>query len=138
MVSFLHSSSVQRGMHMTPSYNIIDTTLREGEQTPGLLFSLTEKKYILDGLVKIGVTEAEIGISSKFHLCPGPLISYCRTSHPNLKLSLWSRCREEDIIHAAELKPDILSLSVPVSDIHLQNRLQKGSSLGTKNNGEKY
>jgi len=110
---------------MTPNYNIIDTTLREGEQTPGLLFSLTEKKRVLDGLVKIGVTEAELGISSKLHPCSGPLISYCKTNHPNLKLSLWSRCREEDIIHALQLEPDILSLSVPTSDIHLQDRLHK-------------
>lgn len=110
---------------MTPIYHIIDTTLREGEQTPGLLFSLIQKKQVLDGLVKIGVTEAEIGISAKLHLCSGPLINYCRTTHPNLKLSLWSRCRKEDIMHASELKPDILSLSVPVSDIHLHDRLQK-------------
>ena len=110
---------------MPLKYNIIDTTLREGEQTPGLLFSLNEKKRILDGLVSIGVTEAELGVSSKLHHCSGPLINYCRKNHPNLKLSLWSRCKEEDIIHAIQLGPDILSLSVPVSDIHLQDRLQK-------------
>lgn len=110
---------------MTRKYHIIDTTLREGEQTPGLLFSLSEKKCILDGLVKIGITEAELGVSSPLHACSGPLITYCRTHHPALQLSLWSRCREEDICHASTLKPDILSLSIPVSDIHLRDRLQK-------------
>ncbi len=123
---------------MTPNYHIIDTTLREGEQTPGVLFSLTEKKCILDGLVRIGVDEAELGVSSKLHPCPGPLIKYCRDHHPQLKLSLWSRCRKEDIIHASELNPDILSLSIPVSDIHLQDRLQKDRDLGSKNNGDGY
>ena len=110
---------------MTPHYDIIDTTLREGEQTPGLLFSLPEKKRVLDGLAMIGVSEAELGISSKLHPCSGPLINYCRTNHSNLKLSLWCRCRIEDIIHASKLRPDILSLCVPVSDIHLQDRLHK-------------
>jgi homocitrate synthase NifV len=110
---------------MIKNYHIIDTTLREGEQTPGLLFSLTEKKRILDGLARIGITETELGISSKLHPCPGPLISYCRANHPALKLSLWSRCRQEDISHASRLNPDILSLSIPVSDIHLRDRLQK-------------
>ncbi len=110
---------------MTEKYHIIDTTLREGEQTPGLLFSLPEKKRILDGLVKIGVTEAELGISSRLHPCPRSLITYCRSAHPHLKLSLWSRCRKEDIIHASDLAPDILSLSVPVSDLHIQDRLKK-------------
>ena len=61
-------------MQMIKNYNIIDTTLREGEQTPGVTFSLTEKKCILDGLARIGVTEAELGVSSKLHPCPGPLI----------------------------------------------------------------
>jgi len=55
---------------MPPTYHIIDTTLREGEQTPGLLFSLMEKKHILNGLVKIGITEAEVGIASPLHPCP--------------------------------------------------------------------
>jgi len=110
---------------MKPKHHIIDTTLREGEQTPGLLFTLAEKKKILDGLVKIGVGEAELGVSSKLHPCSGPLINYCRTRHPSLQLSLWSRCKEDDISHAARLQPDILSLSVPVSDLHLHDRLQK-------------
>ncbi|MGB3212935.1 MAG: hypothetical protein WBB19_19695 [Desulforhopalus sp.] len=113
---------------MSKDYNIIDTTLREGEQTPGLLFTLTEKKRILDGLVDVGVTEAELGISSKLHSCTGPLVNYCRMNHPTLQLSLWSRCRKEDIDHAAQIQPDILALSVPVSDIHLQDRLHKDRS----------
>ncbi|KJS03061.1 MAG: hypothetical protein VR65_02105 [Desulfobulbaceae bacterium BRH_c16a] len=106
-------------------WEIIDTTLREGEQTPGVLFSLEEKRLILDGLVKVGVSEVELGISSRFHPCSGQLIAHSRRAHPGLRLSLWSRCREEDIFFAAEHKPDILSLSIPVSDIHLEKRLQK-------------
>ena len=93
---------------MTQNYHIIDTTLREGEQTPGVTFSLIEKKRILDGLVRIGVTEAELWVSSRLHPCSGPLINYCRTNHPKLKLSLWSRCKKADIIHAIQLAPDIL------------------------------
>ena len=108
-----------------PEYEIIDTTLREGEQTPGVLFSLPEKQRILDGLVKVGVAEVELGIASRFHPCTGPLIAYGRRTHPGLRLSLWSRCREEDIAWAAGQKPDLLSLSIPVSDIHLEKRLQK-------------
>lgn len=107
---------------------IIDTTLREGEQTPGVHFSLQEKQHIVDGLASIGVTEVEIGISSRFHPCSGPLITYCRTAHPGLRLSLWSRCREEDISWAAGQRPDIVSLSIPVSDIHLETRLQQSRS----------
>lgn len=108
-----------------PKDMIIDTTLREGEQTPGVLFSLSEKKLILDGLVRIGVGEAELGISSTHYSCPGLLIEYCRNVHPGLNLSLWCRCKQEDIAHGISLRPDILSLSIPVSNIHLKERLSR-------------
>lgn len=107
---------------------IIDTTLREGEQAPGILFSLPEKKRIIDGLSQIGVTEVELGISSGFHSCIKPLVEYCRKHHPQLLLSLWCRCCVDDITHAAEMQPDIISLSIPTSDIHLQDRLKKDRS----------
>jgi len=110
---------------MRKEYEIIDTTLREGEQTPGVLFSPEEKRRIVDGLVRVGVGEVELGISSTYHPCVGPLIAHCRSNHPHLKLSLWSRCRKEDIAVAAMLRPDLLSLSIPVSDMHLQKRLGK-------------
>ncbi len=110
---------------MRKDYQIIDTTLREGEQTPGVLFSLPEKRLIVDGLARVGVGEVELGVSSRYHPCVGPLIAHCRSNHPHLKLSLWSRCKNEDIGVAAELRPDLLSLSIPVSDIHLEKRLGK-------------
>jgi homocitrate synthase NifV len=110
---------------MQHNYAIIDTTLREGEQSPGVYFSAEVKKSIINGLVRIGVAEVELGISSRFHPCVGPLIAHCRDRHPQLSLSLWSRCREEDIALAAELRPDLLSLSIPVSEIHLEKRLGK-------------
>jgi homocitrate synthase NifV len=111
---------------MDKGYAIIDSTLREGEQTPGVLFSPAEKREIIKGLVRVGVDEVELGIASRFHPCVGALTDYCRREHPGLGLSLWSRCRQEDIETAAEWRPDILSLSIPVSDIHLEKRLGKG------------
>ena len=131
MVFPLHNQRnrfIQEDTTLMRKFDIIDTTLREGEQTPGVVFSLAEKKLIIEGLAKIGVPEVEAGISSRFHPCAGQLITYSRSFHPDLKLSLWCRCREEDISLAAELKPDILSLSIPVSDIHLEKRLQKSRS----------
>jgi homocitrate synthase NifV len=113
---------------MHGEHQIIDTTLREGEQTPGVLFSPEEKRRIVDGLVGVGVGEVELGISSRYHPCVGPLLAYCRSHHPHLKLSLWSRCHKEDIAVAVQLQPDLLSLSIPVSDIHLEKRLGKDRS----------
>ena len=117
---------------MDKLFEIIDTTLREGEQTPGVLFSLAEKKSIIDRLAQVGVGEIELGIASHFHPCTRPLIAHCRNNHPSLNLSLWSRCRKEDIAVATELRPDLLALSIPVSDIHLEKRLGKDRSWALK------
>ena len=110
---------------MKKAKRIIDTTLREGEQTPGLSFSLSDRKRIIDGLTAIGVDEIEVGIATALARDIEPLLKYCRSTHPALSLSLWSRCCLEDIRMAGRLKPDILSLSIPVSDIHLEERLGK-------------
>lgn len=109
---------------MQNRYRIIDTTLREGEQTPGVSFSLEEKKNIVDGLCRIAVAEIEIGIASPLMQDIPDLLNYCRENYPGL-VSLWSRCRFDDISYAGTLQPDILSLSIPVSDLHLENRLGK-------------
>ena len=107
---------------------IIDTTLREGEQTPGVNFSLTEKKRIIDGLVAIGIDEIELGIASHLIDCPAHLLDHCRRYHPLLRHSLWSRCLEKDIRFAAKLSPDIISLSLPVSDLLIRDKLEKDRS----------
>ena len=110
---------------MQNNYRIIDTTLREGEQTPGVAFHMTEKLRIVDGLAAIGVDEVELGIASVLTRDIDRLLLSCRNRHPALSLSLWSRCRPEDISVARLLRPDILSLSIPVSDLHLEQRLGK-------------
>ncbi len=110
---------------MKKTNRIIDTTLREGEQTPGLSFSLVDRKRIIDGLAAIGVDEIEVGIATTLAGDIEPLLKYCRSTHPTLSLSLWSRCCREDVRMAGRLRPDVLSLSIPVSDIHLEERLGK-------------
>ena len=113
---------------MNSPIHLIDTTLREGEQTVGINFSLRQKKAIINGLALVGVSELEIGIASPFACDLGEILSFCRTHHSSLRTSLWARCKEEDIITAAALSPDRLSLSIPVSDLHLDRKLGKDRS----------
>ncbi len=104
---------------------IIDSTLREGEQTPGVIFSASEKLNIIDGLASVGIKEIEIGIASSLIKCPARLLDYCRLNYPSLTCSLWSRCIEADIKYAANIMPDIISLSIPVSDILIHEKMAK-------------
>lgn len=117
---------------MVRKYKIIDTTLREGEQAPGVMFTLEQKKKIIDLLVHVGVAEIELGVSSPLADCTMPLLKYCRSNYPDMRLSLWSRCREEDIRFASILMPDILSLSIPVSEIHLTKKMVRDRSWAEK------
>ena len=101
---------------------LIDTTLREGEQTPGVRFTSEQKKRIIAYLCEVGIEEIEVGISSPRAYNCRKLIEFTRSNFSDVSLSLWSRCIFDDITHAAHLAPDILSLSVPISDIHLETK----------------
>ncbi|MCI5149933.1 MAG: homocitrate synthase, partial [Candidatus Electrothrix sp. MAN1_4] len=41
---------------------LIDSTLREGEQTPSVAFTDQDKLEIIQGLCRVGVDEIELGI----------------------------------------------------------------------------
>lgn len=107
------------------SVKIIDTTLREGEQSPGVFFAGSVKKKIVTGLVGLGVDEIEIGVASQENSDLKMVADYLRTAHPRQPFSLWCRCRERDIEYAISLGASCLSLSIPASDLHLAKKLGK-------------
>jgi homocitrate synthase NifV len=108
----------------TPKH-LIDTTLREGEQTVGIHFTTEQKMEIIKGLALVGISEIEIGIASPLTHDLAEIMDYCRAHHPGMKISLWCRCKREDIMYASALSPDRLSLSIPISDLHLYTKLGK-------------
>lgn len=107
---------------------LIDTTLREGVQTAGISFSKEDKEEIVAALTVVGIEEIEVGIVNAYDQELAGIIRQCRQISPRTKISLWSLCRKTDIALAAQLSPDVLSLSLPVSDIHLKYKLQKNRS----------
>lgn len=105
---------------------IIDSTLREGEQTAGVTFSFQQKLDIVRCLSAVGIDEIELGVASPRSPELFSLVAEAsRISQGACRISLWSRCLVEDIKFAQYCKPDTLSLSMPVSDIHLQEKLHR-------------
>jgi homocitrate synthase NifV len=112
---------------MTPNFHgIIDSTLREGEQTPGVNFSQELRYEIIRQLCQVGVEEIELGVASEKNNHLQDLFAFARqTSKGRQRLGLWCRCHSGDIAFAASCQPDVLSLSIPASDLHISQRLQK-------------
>ena len=104
---------------------LIDSTLREGTQRVGVRFSSQQKQEIVSRLLDAGIEEIELGIVSAYDHELRQLLSWCRKHTSHRRYALWSRCCENDIRAAADLAPDILSLSIPVSDLHIHKKMER-------------
>ncbi len=95
-----------------------DTTLRDGEQAPGVVFSLADKLRIAAALDALGVDEAEVGSAA---MGPEELAGLRVLSEQGfaMRLSCWCRALEEDIYYAAKAGMKIVNVSFPASDILL-------------------
>ena len=102
----------------TNPIKIIDTTLRDGEQAPGVVFSLNEKLIIAEMLDNIGIDELEVGspfISDREIRIIRKIVSSGFRFHS----SCWSRAKFEDIDAAAKTGAEGINISYSVSDIQL-------------------
>jgi homocitrate synthase NifV len=103
---------------------IVDTTLRDGEQSAGKAFSIDEKVEIAKYMDENNIYQIEAGIPVMGDL-EKECIKRILDNRKNSLVSTWNRMNKKDIIHSMECKPDIIHISVPTSDIQIYSNLRK-------------
>lgn len=103
---------------------IDDTTLRDGEQTAGVVFSLDEKKRIATLLDEVGVGEIECGIPAMGRDEQAAVRALVDLGL-QARLITWNRAVVADIRASLECGVEAVDISLSVSDIHIEKKLRK-------------
>lgn len=107
----------------TEDIYIIDTTLRDGEQTAGVVFANREKVRIAKFLDEMGVHQIEAGIPVMGGDEKDAIKKICQSG---LKASImgWNRPVIKDIEASLECGVDAVAISISTSDIHIKHKLR--------------
>lgn len=111
---------------------IVDTTLRDGEQSPGIALRIEDKVRIAKLLEELGVYEIEAGV---------PILSEAEEesiyriieNRKKTRISVWSRMNISDVKRSITCKPDILHIGAPVSYVQIYSKLKKNKGWVIKN-----
>ena len=112
-----------RGIALFGRVRLLDTTLRDGEQTPGVSLTLEEKVSIARQLDALGldVIEAGSAVTSE-----GERRAMKAVAEEGLRAEVCSyvRARTGDVDLALDCDVDSIHLVVPVSDLHIRCKLR--------------
>lgn len=102
---------------------IFDTTLRDGEQTPGVALTIEEKIQIAQALDELGVDVIEAGMPV---VSPGERESVRKIKQLGLNAEIagLARTRSSDLDALQECELDVAHVFIATSDLHLQYKLR--------------
>ncbi|NLT41378.1 MAG: homocitrate synthase [Anaerolineae bacterium] len=109
---------------MTQRIYIDDTTLRDGEQTAGVVFANDEKLHIARLLAEVGVDQIEAGIPTMGGDEKDAIKAIVDLGLP-ISVLAWNRAVVSDIQDSIDCGVDAVAISISASDIHIQNKLRK-------------
>lgn len=103
---------------------IDDTTLRDGEQTAGVVFANQEKVRIARLLDEVGVHQIEVGIPAMGG-DEKKTIKHIAGLGLNASILAWNRAVISDIQHSLDCGVNAVAISMSASDIHIEHKLKK-------------
>lgn len=103
---------------------IVDTTLRDGEQTAGVVFANEEKVRIAKLLDKVGVDQIEAGVPV---MGGDEREAIEKIVNADLDASImgWNRAVVSDVKSSIDCGVDAVAVSVSTSDIHIEKKLNE-------------
>lgn len=102
-----------------------DTTLRDGEQTPGVAFSIDEKLSIFRALIESGVRWIEPGIPAMGGDEVRALKMMLDEAPDDVTLIGWNRGVREDVQRSIDMGFPAVHIGLPTSNVHLKNSVRK-------------
>jgi 2-isopropylmalate synthase len=99
---------------------ILDTTLRDGEQTPGVSLTLEDKIEIAQQLSKLGVDIIEAGFPSSSE-GERKVVKEIKQLGLNSQICGLSRCTRKDIDAALECDVDLVHVFIPTSPVQMKH-----------------
>lgn len=101
-----------------------DTTLRDGEQTPGVSLTPQQKFEIATALSDIGVDVVEVG-SAAASVGERDAMKMISQAGLSAEICTFVRALHLDIDAAADFGADSVHLVIPVSDLHIEKKMRK-------------
>lgn len=112
------------GTHPERMVRIDDTTLRDGEQTAGVVFANQEKVRIARLLDEVGVHQIEVGIPAMGG-DEKETIRHIAGLGLNSSILAWNRAVIDDLKHSLDCGVNAVAISMSASDIHIEHKLKK-------------
>ncbi len=101
---------------------IVDTTLRDGEQTAGVVFANREKIQIAKMLDEIGVDEIEAGTPVMGGDEKDAITAIAKLGL-NARIMAWNRAVIKDIQQSLQCGVGAVAISIATSDMHIKDKL---------------
>lgn len=124
LLRYIHLASVKLNEGSLIVVNFFDTTLRDGEQSPGVSLTPEHKLLIAKELDLLGVDVIEAG-SPATSKGEREGIKIVAKEGLNAEICVFTRSLKKDVDLALDCDVDSVHLVVPSSDVHIEKKLKK-------------